>query len=198
LSFGAIIVLVVLAPGITASMTGIFNFAHGEFVLLVGYTVYLFHPYDVRAHPHLRGRRSPALRALSRAGVLLRPSARDGYLGWLPPPFNGLTQSRDLPLCNRTNNGAAGVKSTPLEANNAGSKPNGSRDAGQRRDRGSRGLAGAPRTISSGQPVSRSSGHPTCLLEKRRRFRANLARWRISLTEAALPRHITQLVFVEF
>src|SRR6266849_3546815 len=42
LSFGAIIVLVVLGLGIIASMMGIFNFAHGEFVLLGAYTVYIF------------------------------------------------------------------------------------------------------------------------------------------------------------
>jgi branched-chain amino acid transport system permease protein len=41
LSFGAIIVLVVLGIGIIASMMGIFNFAHGEFVLLGAYTTYL-------------------------------------------------------------------------------------------------------------------------------------------------------------
>jgi branched-chain amino acid transport system permease protein len=43
LSFGAIIVLVVLGLGIIASMMGIFNFAHGEFVLLGAYTTYLFY-----------------------------------------------------------------------------------------------------------------------------------------------------------
>src|SRR5262247_2770 len=43
LSFGAIIVLVVMGLGVIASMMGIFNFAHGEFVLLGAYTVYLFH-----------------------------------------------------------------------------------------------------------------------------------------------------------
>lgn len=43
LSFGAIIVLVVLGLGVIASMMGIFNFAHGEFVLLGAYTVFLFH-----------------------------------------------------------------------------------------------------------------------------------------------------------
>lgn len=43
LSFAAIIVLVVLGLGVIASMMGIFNFAHGEFVLLGAYTVYLFH-----------------------------------------------------------------------------------------------------------------------------------------------------------
>ena len=41
LSFGAIIVLVVLGLGIIASMMGIFNFAHGEFVLLGAYIIYL-------------------------------------------------------------------------------------------------------------------------------------------------------------
>ena len=41
LSFGAIIVLVVLGLGIIASMMGIFNFAHGEFVLLGAYFTYV-------------------------------------------------------------------------------------------------------------------------------------------------------------
>jgi len=41
LSFGAVIVLVVLGLGIVAGMMGIFNFAHGEFVLLGAYTTYL-------------------------------------------------------------------------------------------------------------------------------------------------------------
>jgi branched-chain amino acid transport system permease protein len=40
LSFGATIILVVLGLGVIASMMGIFNFAHGEFVLLGAYTVY--------------------------------------------------------------------------------------------------------------------------------------------------------------
>ena len=43
LSFSSIIVLVVLGLGVIASMMGIFNFAHGEFLLLGGYTAYLFH-----------------------------------------------------------------------------------------------------------------------------------------------------------
>ncbi len=43
LSFGSIIVLVVLGLGVIASMMGIFNFAHGEFLLLGGYTAYLFY-----------------------------------------------------------------------------------------------------------------------------------------------------------
>jgi urea transport system permease protein len=41
LSFGAIIVMVVLGLGIIASMMGIFNFAQGEFVLLGAYVTYL-------------------------------------------------------------------------------------------------------------------------------------------------------------
>src|ERR1700742_1430520 len=41
LSFGAIIVLIVLGLGIIASMMGIFNFAQGEFVLLGAYVTYL-------------------------------------------------------------------------------------------------------------------------------------------------------------
>jgi branched-chain amino acid transport system permease protein len=43
LSFGAIVVLVVLGLGIIASMMGIFNFAQGEFVLLGAYITYLVH-----------------------------------------------------------------------------------------------------------------------------------------------------------
>jgi branched-chain amino acid transport system permease protein len=43
ISFSSFIVLVVLGLGVIASMMGIFNFAHGEFVLLGAYTVYLFH-----------------------------------------------------------------------------------------------------------------------------------------------------------
>jgi branched-chain amino acid transport system permease protein len=42
-SFGAIIVLVVLGLGIIASMMGIFNFAQGEFVLLGAYITWLAH-----------------------------------------------------------------------------------------------------------------------------------------------------------
>ncbi|MDI5929551.1 branched-chain amino acid ABC transporter permease [Rhizobium leguminosarum] len=41
LSFGAIVVLVVLGLGIIASMMGVFNFAQGEFVLLGAYVTYL-------------------------------------------------------------------------------------------------------------------------------------------------------------
>ncbi|AVT75105.1 urea ABC transporter, permease protein UrtB [Rhodopseudomonas palustris] len=41
LSFGSIVVLVVLGLGIIASMMGIFNFAQGEFVLLGAYVTYL-------------------------------------------------------------------------------------------------------------------------------------------------------------
>jgi branched-chain amino acid transport system permease protein len=43
LAYSSIFVLVVLGLGVIASMMGIFNFAHGEFVLLGGYTVYVFH-----------------------------------------------------------------------------------------------------------------------------------------------------------
>jgi branched-chain amino acid transport system permease protein len=45
LSFGAIMVLVVMGLGVIASMMGIFNFAHGEFILLGAYTVYLAHAH---------------------------------------------------------------------------------------------------------------------------------------------------------
>ena len=42
LAYSAIFVLVVLGLGVIASMMGILNFAHGEFVLLGAYTVYAF------------------------------------------------------------------------------------------------------------------------------------------------------------
>ena len=47
LSFGAIIVLVVLGLGIIASMMGIFNFAQGEFVLLGAYITYLAYSHGM-------------------------------------------------------------------------------------------------------------------------------------------------------
>jgi branched-chain amino acid transport system permease protein len=47
LNFGAIMILVVLGLGVIAGMMGIFNFAHGEFVLLGAYTVYLFHEWSL-------------------------------------------------------------------------------------------------------------------------------------------------------
>ena len=47
LAYSAIFVLVVLGLGVIASMMGIFNFAHGEFVLLGAYTVYLFQSSDL-------------------------------------------------------------------------------------------------------------------------------------------------------
>jgi L-lactate dehydrogenase complex protein LldF len=38
------------------------------------------------------------MRVLGRAGaLLLRPFARDGYLRWMPPPFNQWTRGRDFP-----------------------------------------------------------------------------------------------------
>src|SRR5215212_3449 len=40
-SFTSVMVLIVLGLGVIASMMGIFNFAHGEFVILGAYTVYL-------------------------------------------------------------------------------------------------------------------------------------------------------------
>lgn len=49
LNFGAIVILVVLGLGVIAGMMGIFNFAHGEFVLLGAYTVYLFESFGLSA-----------------------------------------------------------------------------------------------------------------------------------------------------
>ncbi|HTT40800.1 MAG TPA: branched-chain amino acid ABC transporter permease [Burkholderiales bacterium] len=47
LAYGAIFVLVALGLGVIASMMGIFNFAHGELVLLGAYTVYLLEQRSV-------------------------------------------------------------------------------------------------------------------------------------------------------
>src|ERR1700688_5249509 len=47
LSFGAIVVLVVLGLGVIASMMGIFNFAQGEFVLLGAYITYLAYSHGL-------------------------------------------------------------------------------------------------------------------------------------------------------
>ena len=47
LTFGAIIVLVVLGLAVIASMMGVFNFAQGEFILLGGYTVYLLNTWNI-------------------------------------------------------------------------------------------------------------------------------------------------------
>src|ERR1700685_3977935 len=41
MSFTSVMVLIVLGLGVIASMMGIFNFAHGEFVLLGAFTVFL-------------------------------------------------------------------------------------------------------------------------------------------------------------
>lgn len=67
LSFSSIIVLVVLGLGVIVSMMGIFNFAHGEFVLLGAYTTYLFHSWRL---PVLLGMAvAPLVVAL--AGIIL-------------------------------------------------------------------------------------------------------------------------------
>jgi branched-chain amino acid transport system permease protein len=47
LNFGAIIILVVIGLGVIAGMMGIFNFAHGEFVLLGAYWVFLFYDWKL-------------------------------------------------------------------------------------------------------------------------------------------------------
>ncbi len=47
LAFSAIMVLIVIGLGIIASMMGIFNFAHGEFVLLGAYITWVLHGQGV-------------------------------------------------------------------------------------------------------------------------------------------------------
>jgi branched-chain amino acid transport system permease protein len=47
MTFGAVVILVGLGLGIIAGMMGIFNFAHGEFVLLGAYTTYLVYSFGL-------------------------------------------------------------------------------------------------------------------------------------------------------
>ena len=48
LSFSSIMVLIVIGLGIIARMMGIFNSAHGEFVLLGAYFTYVLHNHGCR------------------------------------------------------------------------------------------------------------------------------------------------------
>jgi branched-chain amino acid transport system permease protein len=50
-AFTSVMVLIVLGLGVIASMMGIFNFAHGELVLLGAYTVYLSDTYGLGTWP---------------------------------------------------------------------------------------------------------------------------------------------------
>src|ERR1700709_1082075 len=114
MSFGAIVVLVVLGLGVIASMMGIFNFAQGEFVLLGAYVTYIVHsaglpvwlgmaaaPIAVRAFgfaaERLFGRRfyaAPIVAMLGTyaLGLIIRESVR-GLIGGLylsvPEPIGG-------------------------------------------------------------------------------------------------------------
>ena len=74
LSFGAIIVLVVLGLGIIASMMGIFNFAQGEFVLLGAYITYLAYSHGMPVWVGMVGRAVPGRRARLRAGGADHPA----------------------------------------------------------------------------------------------------------------------------
>ncbi|CAN5243567.1 branched-chain amino acid ABC transporter permease [soil metagenome] len=67
LAFTSVMVLIVLGLGVIASMMGIFNFAHGEFVLLGAYTVYLFESHGLSAWAGILA--APILLAL--VGLLL-------------------------------------------------------------------------------------------------------------------------------
>ena len=82
LAFTSVMVLIVLGLGVIASMMGIFNFAHGEFVLLGAYTVYLFEsngPVRLGRHPRRADRARagrPAARALHHPPLLCRADHR--------------------------------------------------------------------------------------------------------------------------
>ncbi|HEX2631748.1 MAG TPA: branched-chain amino acid ABC transporter permease [Bradyrhizobium sp.] len=114
LSFGAIIILVVLGLGIIASMMGIFNFAQGEFVLLGGYVTYLAYSHGLpiwlgmMAAPILVGALGFALEALIirrfyaapivamlgtyALGLIIRESVRGligGFYITVPEPIGG-------------------------------------------------------------------------------------------------------------
>jgi L-lactate dehydrogenase complex protein LldF len=89
----------------------------------------------------------PALvRALSRAAsTFLRPFARDGYLRWLPPPFDAWTESRDFPLFGSRRNGAA----------SDGVGPSGTPDTGTSQVRSGGGAAGRDQTAQTGEQARR-------------------------------------------
>lgn len=57
LSFSSIMVLIVIGPGVVASIMNICNFAHGEFVLLGAYFTYVFHITASRSRQPWRSRR---------------------------------------------------------------------------------------------------------------------------------------------
>ena len=119
LSYGSIIVLVVLGLGVIFSMMNIFNFAHGEFLMLGGCTVYLFNvwglpvwlgivaaPFVVgivglgleRAIIHrFYGAPIVALLGTYAIGVIIRETAR-GLIGatYVPEPLIGFFTVGDL------------------------------------------------------------------------------------------------------
>ena len=76
LAFISVMVLIVLGLGVIASMMGIFNFAHGEFVLLGAYTVYLFESFGLSAWAGILA--APVVLAL--IGLVIREIVR-GLLG---------------------------------------------------------------------------------------------------------------------
>jgi L-lactate dehydrogenase complex protein LldF len=56
-------------------------------------------------------RRPRTMRLIGRLGALfLRPFARDGYLRWMPPPFNQWTRGRDFPAPGGQNFSGAGSR----------------------------------------------------------------------------------------
>ena len=93
LSFGAIIVLVVLGLGIIASMMGIFNFAQGEFVLLGAYITYLAYSHGLPvwtgmvAAPFLVGALGFILEALSEGEVTVTAESGKRRLPLAIPPL---------------------------------------------------------------------------------------------------------------
>ena len=102
LAFTSVMVLIVLGLGVIASMMGIFNFAHGEFVLLGAYTVYLFRRaagcrlwFGIVAAP-VRGRRSSAWpwNASSSAASMPRRSSRCSA-----PTRSGWSSARPFAAC---------------------------------------------------------------------------------------------------
>ena len=98
LSFGAIVVLVVLGLGIIASMMGIFNFAQGEFVLLGAYVTYIVHSAGVAGLGRHGGR------------TLCRRRARD--LCWSGPSSGDFTPRRSWRCSAPTRSGSSSAKSS--------------------------------------------------------------------------------------
>src|SRR5215216_707710 len=80
LAFISVMVLIVLGLGVIASMMGIFNFAHGEFVMLGAYTVFVFESNGLPAWAGFYAAPIIAMLGTYAIGLIIREIVR-GLLG---------------------------------------------------------------------------------------------------------------------